>query len=110
LLAADEHHDRVIREACVILENRVRKTIGAGKSVVGTSLMERAFGKNGPLRLSDEDQEQIGAMQVYRGVMAFFRNDAGHNIIDTYSQEDALRFVVFVDLLLAMVGRASTEV
>jgi uncharacterized protein (TIGR02391 family) len=109
LLAAEEHHDRVVREACVILEDRIRKAIGAGKNVVGTSLMERAFGKNGPLRLSDEDQEQIGAMQVYRGVMAFFRNAAGHNIIDTYSQEDALRFVVFVDLLLAMVGKISDQ-
>ena len=109
LLTADEHHDRVIREACVILEDRVRKAIGAGKNVIGTSLMERAFGKNGPLRLSDEDQEQLGAMLVYRGVMAFFRNAAGHNLIDTYSQEDALRFVVFVDLLLAMVGRISDQ-
>jgi hypothetical protein len=37
------------------------------------------------------------------------RNAAGHNLIDTYSQEDALRFVVFVDLLLAMVGRISDQ-
>lgn len=111
LLAADEHHDRVIREACVILENRVRKAVGADKSLVGTSLMEQSFGPNkGLLRLSDDDKEQRGAMELYRGVMAFFRNAAGHNVIDSYSQEDALRFVVFVDLLLAMVGRASTEV
>ena len=105
LLSADAHHDRVIREACVILEDRVRKAIGESKGVVGTSLMERAFGKNGTLRLSDEDQEQLGAMQVYRGIMAFFRNAAGHNVTDSYTQEDALRFVVFVDLLLAMVGK-----
>lgn len=110
LLAADAHHDRVIREACVILEDRVRKAIGAGKDVVGVSLMERAFSpKSGPLQLSDHDQEQVGAMQVYRGVMAFFRNAAGHNLIDTYSQEDALRFVVFVDLLLAMVGKITEQ-
>ena len=52
-------------QACVILEDRVWKAIGEGKSVVGTSLMERAFGKNGPLRLSDENQEQIGASYVW---------------------------------------------
>jgi len=109
LLAADAHHDRVIREACVILEDRVRKAIGAGKDVVGVSLMQRAFGQNGPLQLSEHEQEQIGAMQIYRGVMALFRNAAGHNLIETYTQEDALRFVVFVDLLLAMVSRASEE-
>jgi hypothetical protein len=37
------------------------------------------------------------------------RNAAGHNLIDTYSQEDALRFVVFVDLLLGMVGKISDQ-
>lgn len=107
LLAAEAHHDRVIREACVILEDRVRKAVGGGKGAVGTSLMERTFSpKGGPLRLSDEDQEQLGAMHVYRGVMAFFRNAAGHNVTDTYTQEDALRFVVFVDLLLSLVADA----
>jgi hypothetical protein len=65
--------------------------------------MERAFEKNGPLRLSDENQEQIRAKQVYRGVMTFFRNAAGHNVTDSYTQEDALRFAVLADLFLAMV-------
>lgn len=108
LLAADAHHDRVIREACVILEDRVRKTMGAaGKGLVGVTLMEHAFSpKHGLLRLSEHDQEQVGAMQIYRGVMAFFRNAAGHNLIETYDQEDALRFVVLVDLLLATVDKA----
>jgi uncharacterized protein (TIGR02391 family) len=110
LLAAEEHHDRVVREACVILEDRVRKAIEADKSLVGTSLMEQTFGPNrGLLRLSDDDKEQRGAMELYRGVMAFFRNAAGHNLINTYSQEDALRFVVFVDLLLGMVGKISDQ-
>lgn len=101
LLAAGAHYDRVVREACVILENRVRVAIGADKDVVGTTLMERAFSaKSGLLQLSRLDQEQVGAMQLYRGVMAFFRNDAGHHLIDTYSQEDALRLVAWIDLLL----------
>lgn len=109
LLAAEAHHDRVVREACVILEDRVRKAIGAGKGIVGVSLMQRAFGKNGPLRLSEHDQEQVGVMQIYGGVMGFFRNAAGHNLIDSYTQEDALRFVIFVDLLLAMVSKVSGD-
>jgi uncharacterized protein (TIGR02391 family) len=107
LLTASTHYDRVIREACVVLENRVRKAIGAGKSLYGVSLMERAFGKSGLLKLNDEEQEQVGAMQIYRGVMAFFRNAAGHNLIDSYDQEDALRFVVLVDLLLKTMSEAS---
>jgi uncharacterized protein (TIGR02391 family) len=110
LLAADAHHDRVIREACVILEDRVRKAIGVSKDVVGVSLMQRAFSPNNDLlRLSENDKEQTGAMNIYSGVMAYFRNAAGHHLIDTYSQEEALRFVVFVDLLLGMVGRVSDQ-
>ena len=60
-------------QACVILEDRVWKAIGEGKSVVGTSLMERAFGKNGPLRLSDENQEQIGASYVWYCMLSHSR-------------------------------------
>ena len=45
-------------------------------------------------------------MQIYRGVMAFFRNSAGHNLIESYDQDDALRFVVLVDLLLKTMDEA----
>ncbi|MHB8598778.1 MAG: TIGR02391 family protein [Ktedonobacteraceae bacterium] len=108
LLVAECHYDRVIREACVILENRVRAAIDASKDVIGTALMENAFGpKNKLLIFSTLDQEQVGVMQVYRGVMAFFRNSVGHHIIDSYSQEDALRFVAWIDLLLAMIKTVS---
>src|SRR3712207_8661177 len=34
---------------------------------------------------------------------------SGHNVVDSYTQDDALRFVVLVDLLLAMVGKALRE-
>jgi len=109
LLAAGAHYDRVIREACVILEDRVRTVVGANKDVTGIPLMERAFSpKGGPLQLSGLEQEQLGAMQLYRGMMAFFRNDAGHHVTDTYSRDDALRFVGWVDFLLAMVAKART--
>lgn len=110
LLVAEGHYDRVIREACVILENRVRQAVGASSNMVGTALMETAFSpKHGPVRLSDVEQEQLGAMQFYRGVMAFFRNAAGHKVIETYSQEDALRFVAWIDLLLTMVRDADNK-
>jgi hypothetical protein len=72
LLSAQSHYDRAIREACVVLENRVRQATNATKSLVGVSLMEQAFSpKAGPLRLSDVPQEQVGAMQIYRGIMAY---------------------------------------
>lgn len=110
LLAADAHFDRAIRESCVVLEDRLRKTIAADATLTAVPLVERAFGTGGPLRLSDIAQQQVGAMQVYRGMMAFFRNSAGHHLADHYTREDALRFVLWFDQLLgkhsniAMVG------
>jgi uncharacterized protein (TIGR02391 family) len=109
LLTAENHYDRVIREACVILEDRVRSTIGSRDQLTGVPLMELAFSPNsGPLQFSQIHQEQLGAMQLYRSIMAFFRNTAGHHLIDTYSQDDALRFVAWIDLLLAMLNRVAS--
>jgi uncharacterized protein (TIGR02391 family) len=111
LVAAEDHYDRVVREACVVLEDRVRRAIAAPATLLGTSLMEQAFSpKSGPLRCSQYEPEQVGALQLYRGVMAFFRNSAGHNIVETYTQDDALRLVAMVDLLLSMVAKAASAV
>jgi uncharacterized protein (TIGR02391 family) len=105
LLRADAHFDRVIREACVVLENRVRAKIG-GSEVGGTSLMEHAFSVNSPRLRLIPGRDQRGAMELYRGVMAFFRNPVGHGLVPEYTREDAERFVVTVDLLLALLARA----
>jgi uncharacterized protein (TIGR02391 family) len=108
LLTAEQHYDRAILQACVILENRVRTIIGANQQMTGTPLMEFAFSpKNPKLSFSNIEQEQLGVMQLYRGTIAFFRNTTGHHLIDTYTQDDALRFVAWVDLLLAMLKTVS---
>lgn len=106
LLAANSHFDTVIREAAVVLEDRVREAIG-GSGATGVPLMEHAFSQKAPrLQLSTDPQEQLGAMQLYRGTMTFFRNPVGHQLNHTYTREDAVRFVVMVDLLLALVAKA----
>lgn len=111
ILTAERHFDRVIREACVILENRVRTTIGGSQQMTGIPLMEQAFSpKNLLLPFSNVEQEQLGVMQLYRGTIAFFRNSTGHHLIDTYSQDDALRFVAWIDLLLAMLKTVAGNV
>jgi len=109
LLLAGGKFDRVIREAAVVLEDRVRAAVG-GTDRVGVALMEYAFGAATPrLRLSRNQREQVGAMQLYAGVMAFFRNPTGHNLTDTYSREDAIRFVAMVDLLIHMMKGAELQ-
>lgn len=108
LLRAEGHYDRVFREACVILEDRVRVAAGLPRSLSGVPVMEQAFSpKGGPLQLSSDPNEQRGAMELFRGVSAFFRNVVGHHVADTYTLDDALRFVAWVDLLLGMVDELS---
>ena len=38
--------------------------------------------------------------------MGYFRNDAGHNLIESYSQDDVIRLVAMIDLLLKLVADA----
>lgn len=110
LLAAQAAYDRVVREACVVLEDRVRAAAKLGSNIVGTALMEMAFSAKRPLlRLSGDEKEQRGAMELYRGLMAFFRNAAGHRVIDGYSRDDALRIVIWVDALLGMIELAENS-
>lgn len=105
ILDSDGPFDRVVREACVVLEDRVRRTIGVGARLRGTALMEHAFGpKDGKLRFSDDSEVQRGVMELYRGTMAFFRNPTGHGLQDL-PRDEAIRVVVLVDLLLGLLGR-----
>jgi uncharacterized protein (TIGR02391 family) len=107
LLEASGNYDRVIREACVVLEDRVRTEANLDNNIYGAKLMVQAFGQNAPrLIFSNENSEQQGAMNIYHGIMGFFRNAAGHRVVPDFSQEDALRFVAFIDLLLDMVAKA----
>jgi uncharacterized protein (TIGR02391 family) len=109
LLDADDHYDRVIREACTILENRVRSRPGLSPDSA-VPLMQQTFSaKNPRIRLSDHEGEQQGAMEIYTGVMRLFRNGVGHRLVGTITQERALQFVVMVDLLLAMIDDASAN-
>ncbi len=106
LLRAERDYDRVVREACVVLEHRVRERAGKGKDLVGADLMQTVFSPKNPLlRLSDMEEEQRGAMFLYAGVMKFYRNSAGHNIIGTVGELDALQVVGFVDALLGLLEK-----
>lgn len=108
-LRADGHFDRAMFQACLVLEERVRKTIER-PDLVGVALMEIAFSAKAPrIRLSSDEKEQRGAMEIYRGVMALLRNQSGHRIITTYSRDDVARFVTLVDFLLMLLRSAVIE-
>lgn len=100
-LGALEHHDQAVREACVVLEDRVRERTAGQADQIGTSLMEWAFAADAPqVRLAEHRQEQRGAMEIYRGVIGFYRNGTGHRLRDDFDPDEAIRIVRWIDHLL----------
>jgi uncharacterized protein (TIGR02391 family) len=107
LLAAEGDYDRAVREACTVLEDRVRGLISAPNALIGTRLMDAAFwGNPVKLRLSDHDGEQEGVSQMYRGLMAFYRNPVGHRLHDDLDRSEALHVVSWIDHLLWLIANA----
>jgi hypothetical protein len=86
------------------LEDRVRARSGARDDQYGTALIEWAFASSAPrLRLAKQVPEQTGAMQLYRGVFAFYRNGTGHRVRDDFDPNEALRIVSWIDHLLGLI-------
>jgi len=107
LIARDKRYDTAVREACVILEDRVRAKAGASAAVIGLDLIKGAFHEDaGVLIVSEVANEQAGAHQLFRGMVAWIRNSFAHRVNDATAHGDALRIVAFIDYLLDEIGRA----
>lgn len=106
LLVGDKNYDTAVREATVILEDRVRKKSGVS-GVSGVELMTAAFKEDtGALIVSDDSSEQRGVHMTFRGIIGWVRNSFHHHVIDATAQGDAMRIIAFIDWLLEEVDRA----
>jgi hypothetical protein len=107
LLMARSNFDRAINIATVILEDRIRKKAKPPTKMVGEPLVNFAFKDDSSktvLRVaSKEPDDQRGFTHIMRGMVAAFRNSTHHHIIDSFTREEALRIVGFVDVLLGVV-------
>jgi uncharacterized protein (TIGR02391 family) len=111
LIAAPRNYDRPISEATKVLESRIRKRAKPPRGLSGSALVGFAFNEDiarTKLKLSEEPGEQRGYTQIIRGLVSAFRNSTHHDIVDTYSQEDALKVCAFIDLLLPVIDNAKT--
>jgi hypothetical protein len=107
LLAADAFYDRVVAQVGVLLEDRVRKRIGARDDLIGTALITESFRVgSGKLVVSTIDAEQEAAHQLFRGFIGTFKNPSSHRIVPTYTWGQAFSIVAFVDVLLGIVNSA----
>jgi hypothetical protein len=110
LLSATGHFDRVINQATLVLEDRIRTRAGIDKPMVGVQLVNAVLNADlakTVLRVSENPEEHEGVCHMCRGVMLTFRNPTHHHVIDTYSGEDALKVCAFIDNLLTLIDNAS---
>lgn len=104
ILLAPSNFDRPINQATQILEDRIRKKARPTQGLTGEQLVGFAFNEDlsrTVLRVASNDPDhQRGFTQLMRGIVPAFRNITHHHIVDSFSREDAMRVVGFIDILL----------
>ncbi len=89
------------------VEIAVRELTEFDDTVIGTDLMNKAFGQGGPLADADIPRaEREGLQSLYRGAVAVFKNPASHRPLSFDDPVEAAEIVLFADLLLRIVDRA----
>lgn len=109
LLSAPSHFDRVINQATVVLEDRIRKKAGADRRFTGVQLVNeyiKAKPAESRIVISDNADEQEGFANMCRGIMQALRNETHHHIVEKFSREEAFHICGFIDRLLKLIDDA----
>jgi len=101
------HFDEAVRNAFVLLEERLRNAIGKD-GLTGVQLANNAFAPDGPLakHLGRTPAEREGLRELYSGAFKLFRNPAAHGIVE-YSSSEGKSIIGLVNLLLTILSRAN---
>lgn len=103
-----KHMDTLVRDACVILEDRIRNKIGADASSIGVDLVNRALRPNGgDLVVSAIKGEQEGLHRLFLGAVQFFGNPTHHRLLADLPAVRARETIGFIDILLQILSEAT---
>lgn len=111
ILSAPDNFDRVINQATLVLEDRIRSKSQL-HSEQGVNLVNKAINsdfKKSILVTSNDPDEHEGIAHICRGIVFTYRNPTHHRIIENYSREDALKFCAFIDLLLPIIDNSKVN-
>ncbi len=112
LLTAPAHFDRVINQATLVLEDRIRRRTNSDRSVFGAGLVNATINpdpSSSRIIFSDIKSEQEGYANIIRGIMQALRNETHHTVVDSFSREDALNVCGFIDRILRLIDKASIK-
>lgn len=81
-----------------------------GSRIVGSALMQMAFGDGGPLVDPDADPgERVGVTQLFAGAFGAVRNPLAHTTVEWDDPTEAAEFVLFADLLMRQLDRVEAR-
>jgi uncharacterized protein (TIGR02391 family) len=105
-LVANGHYRQAVLDSCIALDKAVQKKAQLPASTVGTALMTKAFSANQPLiRLSQDNNEQVGFMNLYQGSVQAIRNHYAHNLTEI-DPARALEWLSFISALFYKLDEA----
>jgi len=88
------------------VEVQVRTRAAFDDSMIGVSLMRKAFGTNGPLWRTDLNAgESVGLMDLFAGAVGLFKNPSSHRRVDLNDPTEAAEIVLLADLLLRLLAK-----
>lgn len=103
-------HDQAVFASLRAVEIRVRTLGGYSDQVIGTDLMNRAFGTSGPLTDSSAPKgEQDGIRALFAGAFGALRNPAGHRQIDYDDISEAAEAIQLASLLMRILDRVQAR-
>ena len=109
LILGDGPFDRVINQATLVLEDRLRNRAGLDRTHFGPGLVNAAV-KSDPAEalivFSTIKAEQEGYANILRGLMQALRNETHHTVADNFSREDALSICGFIDRILRLIDQS----
>jgi hypothetical protein len=112
LLQRGKYHT-AIREATLLLEERMRAKAELPKEVYGSKLATKTIHpKEGKLKIPpfEDKNEWKGIFQLYDGTMAFIRNIPNHYTTDFFDDPtNALQIIIFIDSLLRLLGQTEPK-
>ncbi|AZR36563.1 TIGR02391 family protein [Xanthomonas vasicola] len=105
-----DRNDTVVAEASRILENRLRRVLGADNGTSAKQLVSQAFNNKSPrLVVSNVQSEQDSAQLLFLGTFGFIRNSVQHKLLENMAAERVLQILGWTDYLLSVIDQSQTQ-